>query len=83
MLFPIFWVEQQVKMDDEVIAELRLVRAIFDWGGMVCACAALVFAALVTIATCWARKPQYIKKECVYEKPKDEAEMKLNIYSSI
>lgn len=71
-------------MEDEVIAELRLVRAIFDWGGTVCACAALVFAALVTIATCWARKPhKYIKKECVFEKPKDEAEVKLNIYSSI
>ncbi|XP_049696685.2 protein peste isoform X1 [Helicoverpa armigera] len=78
MLFPIFWVEQKVKMDESVIAELRFVRAIFDWGGTICACAALVFAALVTIATCWARKPHYIKKECVFEKPRDEAELKLN-----
>ncbi|KAJ8721182.1 hypothetical protein PYW07_001957 [Mythimna separata] len=78
MLFPIFWVEQKVNMESAVIAELRFVRAIFDWGGTVCACAALVFAALVTIATCWARKPQHTKKECVYRTPKDEAELKLN-----
>ncbi|XP_075974431.1 protein peste-like isoform X2 [Anticarsia gemmatalis] len=80
MLFPIFWVEQKVKIDDNVIAELRYVRAIFDWGGTVCACAALVFAILVTIATCCARKPQYIKSELLasFEKPKDEAELKLN-----
>lgn len=79
MLFPIFWVEQKVQIDDEVIAELRFVRAIHDWGGTVCACAALVFAALVTMAACWARKPQYIKRELLtFEKPKDEAELKLN-----
>ncbi|XP_022814541.1 protein peste-like [Spodoptera litura] len=78
MLFPIFWVEQRVKVEDDVIAELRLVRAIFDWGGTVCACAALVFAILVTMATCWARKPHTIKKESIFEKPKDEAELKLN-----
>ncbi|XP_026732809.1 protein peste-like isoform X1 [Trichoplusia ni] len=79
MLFPIFWVEQKVQINEEVIAELRFVRAIHDWGGTVCACAALVFAALVTMAACWARKPQYIKRELLaFEKPKDEAELKLN-----
>lgn len=78
MLFPIFWVEQRVQVQDDVLAELRLVRAIFDWGGTVCACAALVFAILVTMATCWARKPHQIKKESMFEKPKDEAELKLN-----
>ncbi|CAB3235288.1 unnamed protein product [Arctia plantaginis] len=80
MLFPIFWVEQKVQMEYRVLEELKYVRAILDWGAVVCACAALFFAILVAIATCWARKPQYLKTELLtsFEKPKDEAELKLN-----
>ncbi|CAH2217644.1 jg1230 [Pararge aegeria aegeria] len=80
MLFPIFWVEQRVKVSEPVISELRTVRAILDWGGTVCACAAILFASYVTIATCCAKKSQYSKPQemIVSEKPKDEAEMKLN-----
>lgn len=80
MLFPIFWVEQKVQMEYRVLEELRYVRAVLDWGAVVCACAALFFAILVTIATWWARKPRYLKTELLasFEKPEDEAELKLN-----
>ncbi|XP_023934288.1 protein peste [Bicyclus anynana] len=80
MLFPIFWVEQSVKVSESVFAELRMVRAILDWGGTVCACAAIFFASFVTIVTCCNKKSQYTKppiQDIVCEKPKDEAEIKL------
>ncbi|XP_047530543.1 protein peste-like isoform X1 [Vanessa atalanta] len=78
MMFPIFWVEQHVRVSSEVTAELRMVRGILDWGGAVCACAALLFASLVLLATCCTKKSQYTKpEEIISEKPKDEAEIKL------
>ncbi|XP_034826856.1 protein peste-like [Maniola hyperantus] len=80
MMFPIFWVEQRVTVDEAVLSELRTVRAILDWGGTVCACAAILFAFIVTAATCCAKKSPYTKPHdmIISEKPKDEAEIKLN-----
>lgn len=82
MLFPVFWVQQRVQLSDNVTAELRAVRAILDWGATVCAGVCLVFAILVAIiATCCNKKPatQYIPPhDLIFQKPKDEAEIKLN-----
>ena len=78
MMFPIFWVEQRVKVTDDVISELKTVRSILEWGGTVCACAA-VFFTFIIVVTCFAKKSQYSKpEEIISEKPKDEAEIKLN-----
>ncbi|KAG6451937.1 protein peste isoform X2 [Manduca sexta] len=79
MLFPIFWVEQKAKVDERIVSELRTVRAILDWGSTVCACAAVAFAIIVTVITCYTSKPDYKKaKDIIHEKTKDEAEIKLN-----
>lgn len=79
MMFPIFWVEQRVRVGSAVTSQLRVARAVLDWGGTVCACAALVFATVVVfLATCCSKKSQYTKpEEIISEKPKDEAEIKL------
>lgn len=78
MMFPIFWVEQRVKVTDDIISELKTVRSILEWGGTVCACAA-VFFIFIIVVTCFAKKSQYSKpEEIISEKPKDEAEIKLN-----
>ncbi|CAH2108669.1 unnamed protein product [Euphydryas editha] len=84
MMFPIFWVEQRVRVSSEMAAELRVVRAVCEWGGTVCACAALVFASVVVfVATCYSKKSQYTKtEEIVLEKPKDEAEIKLTSFEN-
>ncbi|XP_068632464.1 protein peste-like [Battus philenor] len=79
MLFPIFWVEQRVRVEDRVLAELRVVRAILDWGGAVCAGMVLFFTALAVKVLCCMRRPKYTRPcEVISEKPKDEAELKLN-----
>ncbi|XP_072938810.1 protein peste-like [Epargyreus clarus] len=77
MMFPVLWVEQSVKVEEKILQELRTVRAILDWGGTVSAFAALVLAGL-TILSCYF-KPHCAKADKVnLEKPKDEAEVKLN-----
>ncbi|VVD05292.1 unnamed protein product [Leptidea sinapis] len=80
MLFPVFWVEQKVVVDDSVIAELRKVRAVSDWGATICACVALMFAGFITLASCC--KKSYFQKTKVniitLEKPRDDADVKLN-----
>ncbi|KAJ2950287.1 hypothetical protein O0L34_g11650 [Tuta absoluta] len=85
MLFPVFWVQQKVLLEDEkVLSELRAVISIHDWGGTVCACAAVAFAALaVAMATCCVGKPKYIPPlDLNYDKSKEEKtkeeEIKLN-----
>ncbi|XP_049868378.1 protein peste-like [Pectinophora gossypiella] len=76
MLFPVFWVQEKVLIDEQISAELRIVRATLDWGATVCACAALAFAVLVAMATWCMRK--HVQHDLKFEKPKDEAELKLN-----
>ncbi|NP_001164651.1 protein peste-like [Bombyx mandarina] len=81
MLFPVFWVEQKAKIDPKIISELRTVRGILDWGPTFCACFAVVIALLVTAITCCTKRTEYTRPHDLlkpYEKPKDEAEMKLN-----
>ncbi|XP_041984368.1 protein peste-like isoform X1 [Aricia agestis] len=75
MLFPIFWVQQKVQVESKVLGELRIVRGVMDWGGTVCACAALAFAAILTVTSCCS---SHCKKKDEIEKEKDEAELKLN-----
>ncbi|XP_038214513.1 protein peste-like [Zerene cesonia] len=80
MMFPVFWVQQKVTIDDKVISELRMVRSVADWGATICACVALTFAGIITLASC-CKKSQFKKPKDIIvtlEKPKDEAEMKLN-----
>ncbi|XP_052755026.1 protein peste-like isoform X2 [Galleria mellonella] len=83
MLFPILWVQQRVIIDDAIVAELLMVRSVLDWGGIVCAGAALAFAIIATVASCCSntKKRKYSKpcdlfKTC--DKLKDDAELKLN-----
>ncbi|CAK1540786.1 unnamed protein product [Leptosia nina] len=80
MLFPVFWVQQKVVLEEKVAAELRMVRAVSDWGATICACVALTFAGIITLASC-CKKSQFKKPKDIIvtlEKPRDEAEMKLN-----
>ncbi|CAH2077138.1 unnamed protein product, partial [Iphiclides podalirius] len=79
MLFPIFWVEQRVRMEDQLLSELRVVRAILDWGGAVCAGMSLFLTVLAVKVLCCTKKAKYSRPcEVMCEKPKDEAEIKLN-----
>ncbi|XP_073949909.1 protein peste-like [Choristoneura fumiferana] len=81
MLFPIMWVNQNVRTDESIISDLRYARAILDWGATVCACTALLLTVLVAMATCCWRKRKYsspLDIGLLNEKPKDEAEIKLN-----
>ncbi|CAG4999255.1 unnamed protein product [Parnassius apollo] len=82
MLFPIFWVEQRVRVEDRVLSELRVVRGIYDWGGAVCAGMTLFFTAFAVKVLCCAKKHKYSRYsrpcEVISGKPKDEAELKLN-----
>ncbi|KAJ0175857.1 hypothetical protein K1T71_009016 [Dendrolimus kikuchii] len=81
MLFPMFWVEQKAKIDEAIISELRIVRKILDWGGILCACSAVGFAAVsLTILMFCKVKPKYSKPKDLlkFDKMKDEAELKLN-----
>ncbi|XP_048480470.1 protein peste [Plutella xylostella] len=82
LLFPVLWVEQRVTIDDTVLAELRFVRAVLDWGAIFSAGVALVLAAIVALTTCTnicLKKPKYLPPaDLLFERPKDEAEMKLN-----
>lgn len=80
MLFPIFWMQQVVTVGDDVISEIRMVRVLADWGGVVCAILAFTFATLAAIATCFFTRPKYSKPNDLIksDRPKDEAELKLN-----
>lgn len=81
MLFPILWVEQRVTVGEKVTSELRFVRVILDWGAIFCAGVALFFATTVALMTCTnicLKKPKYVPPtEIMFEKPKDEAEIRL------
>lgn len=78
MLFPVFWVQQKVTVGEDVIEEIRMVRVLADWGSVVCACMALAFAVLALLAGC-CYSSEYVKpKEVITDRPKDEAELKLN-----
>ncbi|KOB76699.1 Cameo2 [Operophtera brumata] len=72
--------QQVVTVGDDVISEIRMVRALADWGGVVCAILALTFATLTAIASCCCTRPKYSKPEDLIksDRPKDEAELKLN-----
>ncbi|XP_013149053.1 PREDICTED: protein croquemort-like [Papilio polytes] len=59
MLFPIFWVEQKVYMEEQVLSELRIVRAVLDWGGAVCAGVTLFLTVLAVKVLCCKKKPKY------------------------
>lgn len=59
MLFPIFWVEQKVYMEEQVLSELRVVRAVLDWGGAVCAGVTLFLTVLAVKVLCCKKKPKY------------------------
>ncbi|XP_014369351.2 protein peste isoform X1 [Papilio machaon] len=59
MLFPIFWVEQKVYVEERVLSELRIVRAILDWGGAVCAGVTLFFTVLAVKVLCCKKKQKY------------------------
>lgn len=80
MLFPIFWIQQAVTIGDDVIEEIRMVRLLSDWGGVVCTISAFIFATLAAIATCCYTRPRYTKPDDLIkvDRPKDEAELKLN-----
>lgn len=79
MLFPMFWVQQRVQMDDVILLELKSLRAVLDWGPTACAGAAFAFAVIVIVVTCCGTKPKYMAPhDMTFEKPKDEAELKLN-----
>lgn len=81
MLFPMFWVEQKAKIDQAIVDELKMARSILDWGGVVCACSAVGFAIITLSLLLFCRsKPKYTKPKNLlkFDKPKDEAEMKLN-----
>lgn len=81
MLFPIMWVDQHVLTEESIISDLRYARAILDWGATVCACAALLLTVLVAMATCCMKKRKYsspLDIGILNDKPKDEAEIKLN-----
>lgn len=66
-------------MNEEILHELKTVRAILDWGSTVCAGAAFALAIIVAMVTCCGTKPKYVPPhEMTFEKPKDEAELKLN-----
>ncbi|XP_061704075.1 protein peste-like isoform X2 [Cydia pomonella] len=81
MLFPIFWVEQSVQTEASIIEELVYARTILEWGATVCACTALLLLVLVALATCCVPRHKYARPAdgaIISEKPKDEAEIKLN-----
>lgn len=80
MLFPIFWLQQEVTVGDDVIEEIRMVRMLSDWGAVACATLGLAFAALATAAACCLTRSPYSKPEDLIkaDRPKDEAELKLN-----
>ncbi|XP_028159775.1 protein peste-like [Ostrinia furnacalis] len=75
MLFPVFWVQQRVLIDETVAVELAMVRSILDWGATVCAGAALAFATVAALATCFPKKKH--KVDLAAEKLKED-ELKLN-----
>ncbi|XP_013187176.1 protein peste [Amyelois transitella] len=81
MLFPVFWIQQRVLIDEKTADELAMVRNILDWGATFCVGTALAFAIAAAVATCNCcrrKKPDYIKPKNVCEKLKDDAEIKLN-----
>ncbi|CAF4893469.1 unnamed protein product [Pieris macdunnoughi] len=80
MLFPVFWVQQKVMIDNKIASELRMVRAVSDWGATICACVALTFAGIITLASCCKKSQLKKPKDIIVtlERPRDEAEMKLN-----
>lgn len=79
MLFPVLWVQQKVLVDDEILHELKTVRAVLDWGSTACAGAAVALAIIVVMITCCGTKQKYMMPhDMTYEKPKDESELKLN-----
>jgi hypothetical protein len=78
MLFPIFWVQQKVMLDENVATELVFARSIFDWGAIACAGGALLFATVAAIATCCPKKT--FKKELA---EKLDEELKLNLCSNL
>ncbi|XP_053612345.1 protein peste-like [Plodia interpunctella] len=79
LLFPVFWVQQRVSLDEKTVDELYMARSILDWGATFCVGTALAFAIVAVVATCnFCRrtKPEYTKPK--NHKIIDEAEMKLN-----
>lgn len=66
-------------MDDKIILELKSVRAILDWGPTVSAGISFALAVVVAMLTCCGTRQKYIQPhDLTFEKPKDDAELKLN-----
>lgn len=66
-------------MNDEILQELKSLRAVLDWGPTACAGAAFAFAVILVMITCCGSKSKYMPPhDMTFEKPKDEAELKLN-----